>query len=147
MWSPEKIESLLREKGLRVTAPRLAVLQFVASTTAHPTADEVGAAVNRIVPTASRASVYNVLHSLTEAGLVRELVFDDAVVRYDANVASHHHFVCRVCRSVEDVPWEALPETPRPALGAGQVVDTYTVTLRGACGACAARGAASASNP
>jgi Fur family transcriptional regulator, peroxide stress response regulator len=125
----------LRERGLRVTEPRLAVLEVLAATKSHPTAEEVGAAVNRLVPTASRASIYNVLHSLADAGLVEELVFDEPVTRYDANLERHHHFVCTRCRRVEDVKWEA--KAPLGARPDGHVVESVSVTFRGVCRACA----------
>jgi Fur family peroxide stress response transcriptional regulator len=131
-WAEER----LREKGLRVTQPRVAVLAYLAGAKHHPTADEVGAAVNRTVPTAARASVYNVLHSLQSAGLIGELVFDDAVVRYDANVGRHHHFVCTVCGGVEDVPWNAVPPVPRRRLPGGHTVESVSVTLHGCCPRC-----------
>jgi len=125
----------LREHGLRVTLPRLAVLECLAASKSHPTAEEVEAAVNRAVPTASRASVYNVLHSLADAGLVEELVFDDAVTRYDANLQRHHHFVCTRCRRVLDVDWSAAaPLSARPG---GHVVESVSVTFRGLCAECA----------
>ena len=127
----------LRDKGLRVTQQRLAVLEFLLATPKHPTAEEVEAGVNRIVPTASRASVYNVLHSLKESGFIDELVFDDAVSRYDANLDRHHHFICRACGAVEDVPWQTFREAPHPRLADGRIVDDYTVTLRGICPRCA----------
>lgn len=130
------IEGRLREKKLRVTDQRVAVLEFLASATHHPTADDVGAAVNKLVPRASRASVYNVLHSLKEAGLIEELVLDDAIARYDANLDRHHHFVCRACNAVEDVTWDAFPTGPRRRLPDGRTVESYSVTLRGLCPSC-----------
>jgi Fur family peroxide stress response transcriptional regulator len=132
-----QLSERLRERGLRVTQQRVAVLEFLLATPKHPTAEEVGAAVNRIVPTASRASVYNVLHSLKESGLIDELVLDDAIARYDANLDRHHHFICRACGTVEDVPFETFQEAPLPRLAAGHTVEDYTVTLRGTCPRCA----------
>ena len=126
----------LRDKGLRVTQQRLAVLEFLLATPAHPTAEDVGTAVNRLVPTASRASVYNVLHSLKESGLIDELVLGDTVARYDANLGRHHHFICRACGGVEDVPFETFQEAPRPRLADGHTVEDYTVTFRGVCPRC-----------
>jgi Fur family peroxide stress response transcriptional regulator len=131
------LSSRLREKGLRVTQQRVAVLEYLLATPKHPTAEEVGAAVNRAVPTASRASIYNVLHSLKESGLIEELVLDDAVARYDANLDRHHHFICRSCHAVEDVPFETFREAPRPRLAEGHTVEDYTVTMRGVCPRCA----------
>jgi len=132
VWAEER----LREKGLRVTQQRVAVLGYLASARHHPTAEEVGAAVNRLVPTAARASVYNVLHSLRKAGLIGELVSDDAVVRYDANVSRHHHFVCQRCGQVADVPWDAFPQAPKKKLPDGRTVEDWSVTLRGTCPGC-----------
>ena len=131
-WAVER----LKEKGLRVTHPRLAVLSYLAGAKHHPTAEEIGDAVNRDVATAARASIYNVLHSLRDAGLVGELVFQDAVVRYDANVGRHHHFVCTACGGLEDVPWDAVPPFPRRRLPGGHTVESVSVTLRGRCPAC-----------
>jgi len=134
-----EVETCLRQKGLRVTTQRVAVLEYLASTPRHPTAEDTSRAVNRALPTASRASVYNVLHSLRRAGLIRELVFDDAVTRYDANGEKHHHFVCRCCGAVEDVEWEMLPAAPRRHLPDGRTVEAWAVTLRGLCPPCARR--------
>ncbi len=133
------ISERLRGKGLRVTQQRVAVLEYLLATPKHPTAEEVGAAVNRLVPTASRASIYNVLHSLKTCGLIEELVFDDAVARYDANLDQHHHFVCVSCGSVHDVPWDAVPPISKRRLPTGHVVESADVTLRGTCSGCATR--------
>jgi Fur family peroxide stress response transcriptional regulator len=130
------VEERLKEKGLRVTHPRVAVLTYLAGAAHHPTADEIRTAVNRLVPTAARASIYNVLHSLSSAGLVSELVVGDAVVRYDANVGRHHHFVCTACGGVEDIPWDAVPPLPKRRLPGGQTVESVSVTLRGRCPVC-----------
>lgn len=130
----------LKEKGLRVTQQRVAVLDYLCATPTHPTAEEIGAAVNRAEPTTSRASVYNVLHSLKEHGLIEELVFDDAVARYDANLGPHHHFVCTKCGAVHDVPYDALPPVPKRRLPTGHTVESVDVTLRGHCPGCASKG-------
>lgn len=129
----------LKEKGLRVTQQRVAVLEYLCATPTHPTADEIGVAVNRTRPTTSRASVYNVLHSLRDHGLIEEIVFDDAVARYDANLDAHHHFVCSGCGAVHDIPCDALPPFPKRRLATGHTVESVDVTLRGICPACARR--------
>jgi len=130
------LEERLRDKGLRVTQQRVAVLEYLCGTPSHPTAEEVGAAVNRLQPTTSRASVYNVLNSLKKSGLIEELVFDDAVARYDANLGPHHHFLCTACGSVHDVPCDVLPPLPKKRLPTGHTVESVDVTLRGLCPAC-----------
>lgn len=135
----ETVRALLRERGLRVTEPRVAVLAYLASTDRHPTAEEVESAVNGKEPTLSRASVYNVLHFLTNAGLATGMNVSDGPVRYDARVAPHHHLLCRVCGCVEDVPWEEFGIAERGVLPDGRPVRTLSLTLDGICRACTAR--------
>jgi len=131
------IEARLREAGLKLTPQRFAVLDYLVRHPTHPTAEQIGAGVNRRFPRVSRATIYNTLHSLCETGLVREVYLEDATARYDANVKPHHHFVCRSCGRLEDVPAEALGALPRADLETGYRVESFQVVMRGICGACA----------
>jgi Fur family peroxide stress response transcriptional regulator len=137
------LERALRERGLRVTAPRMSVLAYLAATESHPTAEEVEEAVNREGQVLSRASVYNVLHSLSEAGLVSELVVGQTLTRYDANLGPHHHLLCRGCGRLEDVPWDHFSMPDRGELPDGRAVDALALTLHGLCRACSAASAGS----
>ncbi len=132
----ETLKGLLRARGLRVTEPRVAVLAYLASTDRHPTAEDVETAVNADGPVLSRASVYNVLHSLTRAGLVAGMSVKDGAARYDAHVAPHHHLVCRTCGRVEDVPWQDFGIAERGVLPDGRSVRTLALTLDGVCNTC-----------
>lgn len=114
----------------------MAVLAFLASTDRHPTAEEIEESVNAGGPILSRASVYNVLHSLTDAGLVTGLSLKDGPVRYDAHVAPHHHLVCRTCGRVEDVAWRDFGVAERGVLPDGRPVRTLSLTLDGVCSDC-----------
>jgi len=80
------IEARLREAGLKLTPQRFAVLDYLVRHPTHPTAEQIGAGVNRRFPRVSRATIYNTLHSLCEEGLVHEVYLEDATARYDANV-------------------------------------------------------------
>lgn len=126
----------LREHGLRVTEQRVAVLGYLAATDRHPTAEEVETAVNAGGPVLSRASVYNVLASLSRAGLVTGVNVDDGPVRYDAHVAPHHHLVCRTCRRLEDVAWDDFGVAEQGTLPDGRTVRTLSLLLDGVCGDC-----------
>lgn len=132
----ESLKDRLRERGLRVTEPRVAVLGYLASTDRHPTAEEVELAVNADGPVLSRASVYNVLHSLSRAGLVTGMSIDEGPARYDAHVAPHHHLVCRACGRVEDVAWAHFGVAERGILPDGRAVRTLSLTLDGLCAGC-----------
>ena len=110
------------------------MLEYLSGTDCHPTADDIGHAVNERFPTVSRASVYNVLHSLRSSGLVREVVAGNAVTRYDANTSPHHHFVCQDCGRIEDVAWDAARVSSDGL--SGRTVDCYEVIFHGRCAAC-----------
>jgi len=100
--SPDYVEQL-RIADLRVTRPRLAVLEAVV---AHPHADTetIFGAVRADLPDVSRQAVYDVLHALTAAGLVRRIQPSGSVARYETRVAdNHHHVVCRSCGVIADV--------------------------------------------
>lgn len=101
----------------------------------HATVEELWTALNRRHARASRATVYNTLHALVEAGLVREFTLDGKAARYDANLEKHHHFVCDRCGAVEDVDWFDIPAVPRSRSG-GRRIRTCEIVLRGECSRC-----------
>src|SRR3954471_22422718 len=94
---------LLRERGLRVTAQRLAVLSAV-SDAPHVSADVVVDAVRGEIGWISVQAVYDALGALTEKGLVRRIQPAGSPARYEDRVGdNHHHLICRVCARVVDV--------------------------------------------
>jgi Fe2+ or Zn2+ uptake regulation protein len=124
------VTSLLREHGIRPSAQRVAVAEYVLSTDAHPAADQVFAAVRRRVPVLSRATVYNTLNLLVKKGLLRSQVLAPGKVVFDPNVSPHHHFIDEATGRIHDVPWERLKVEGVPALK-GCRVREYHVVLRG----------------
>ena len=122
--------------ALRPTAQRYAVLEFLAESTVHATAEEIFRAVNRNDPRASRATVYNNLRSLAKAGLVREVMSEGKAARFDANLRRHHHFICERCGAVEDISWFDLPPSAGSAALGGREVSNYEIVFRGACVRC-----------
>jgi Fe2+ or Zn2+ uptake regulation protein len=134
-----QIEERVRAVGLKLTPQRFAVLDFLVRSREHPTADKISAALNRRFPRASRATIYNTLNALRDAGLVHEVYLDDAVARFDANLDQHHHFVCRMCDKLEDVPFEEVGELTTHKLERGHKVENYEIVMRGVCAACQRR--------
>ena len=136
------LERTLRAAGLRVTRPRLAVLDAVH---AHPHVDTealIGAARARI-GAVSHQAVYDVLRVLTDSGLVRRIQPQGSVARYEARVGdNHHHLVCRSCGAISDVDC-ATGEAPclTPATDGGPaggfLVDEAEVVYWGRCRSCA----------
>ena len=131
-------EAMLRGAELRVTRPRLAVLEAVH---AHPHADtdSIIGAVRTVVPTVSHQAVYDVLRALTAAGLVRRIQPSGSVARYEARVGdNHHHVVCRACGAIADVDC-SVGEVPclTATDDQGFTIDEAEVTYWGRCPACA----------
>ncbi|WP_425437852.1 Fur family transcriptional regulator [Mycobacterium neglectum] len=133
----------LRLADLRVTRPRLAVLEAVC---AHPHADteSIFSAVRVDLPEVSRQAVYDVLAALTAAGLIRRLQPSGSVARYESRVGdNHHHVVCRSCGVIADVDCAVgdtpclVPSDPDGALD-GFVLDEAEVIYWGLCPDCAA---------
>jgi Fe2+ or Zn2+ uptake regulation protein len=94
----------LRERGLNVTAPRLAVLAAVEELGGHVDAGAVAAAARERLGSVSTPAVYDILNALTAAGLLRRIQPAGSPARYETRVGdNHHHLVCRTCGAVEDV--------------------------------------------
>ena len=136
---PPELVAALRGAGLRVTAPRVAVLHTLSE---HPHAD-AAAVVERTRERAQGVSVqgvYDVLAALTGARLVRRIQPAHAVARYELDLGdNHHHVVCRGCDDLVDVPCavgSAPCLDPTPAEAVGFAVDEAEVIYWGRCPSC-----------
>lgn len=136
----EEIIRALRSKGLRVTPQRFAVYANLLARRDHPTAEQILKQLNQEVPTLSQATVYLTLQTLSEVGLIREVLLEQGVCRYDANMAPHHHFVCTSCSQIIDIPWDCLAPINLSSLPPGFQVERYEVTFYGKCNQCGDRG-------
>jgi len=132
----EAIKQSLQESGLRCTPQRYAVIEFLLKHPSHPTAAEIFAAVNRVDPRCSRATTYNNLRDLVQAGLVREVAVEGRAARFDAKGVRHYHFVCDRCGEVEDVGWYDLALPAAGSLGK-RVLRESELIFRGLCEKCA----------
>ncbi len=133
------IQQALEAGGLRCTPQRYAVMAFLMESQRHPTAAEIFDAVNRADPRSSRATTYNNLRDLVQAGLVREVAVEGRAARFDARGTRHHHFICDRCGNVEDVEWYDVPKPASRSMGK-RVVREWELIFRGLCVKCARRG-------
>lgn len=133
---PTTIKQSLESSGLRCTAQRFAVMEFLMGHKGHPTAAEIFEAVNRVDPRSSRATTYNNLRDLVKAGLVREVAVEGRAGRFDLKGMRHHHFICDRCGDVEDMEWYDVPKPAAGALGK-RVVHECELIFRGLCVKCA----------
>lgn len=127
-----------RGAGVKLTPQRLEIFRAVASSLDHPSAEAIYQEVHRAMPTVSLDTVYRTLWLLRDLGLVQTLGPRQESVRFDANVDTHHHFVCTECGLVRDFESSALAEIeiPREVSGFGDVASTH-IEVRGVCRACA----------
>ena len=132
----ESIRRSLESSGLRFTAQRHCVMAFLMEHTGHPTAAEIFEAVNRVDPRSSRATTYNNLRDLVQAGLVREVAVEGRAARFDAKTIRHHHFICDRCGNVEDVEWYDVPKPASGSLGK-RILRECELIARGLCTKCA----------
>lgn len=141
--------SLLREAQMRVTEPRVAVIEALEGRP-HGSADELYASVATLLPTTSKQAVYNVLHDLTENGLARRIEPGDHPARYELRVGdNHHHVVCRGCGAIADVDC-VVGHAPclTPSVDHGFAMVEAEVVFWGLCRTCQrAREATPASSP
>jgi Fur family ferric uptake transcriptional regulator len=131
---------MLRGAALRVTRPRVAVL---AAVHAHPHADTdtIIGAVRGELPKVSHQAVYNSLHTLTDAGLVRRIQPAGSVARYESRVGdNHHHVVCRTCGAIADADC-AVGAAPclTASDDSGFTIDEAEVVYWGRCPDCSER--------
>ena len=132
----EEIVKILKSKQLRVTPQRFAVYSNLLSRSDHPTAEQILGDINKDVPRSSQATIYSSLQALRDVGLVREVLLEEGVCRYDANVGQHHHFRCNSCGAIEDIPWEKFQCLDTAQLRSGLTVENYEVTVHGICDRC-----------
>lgn len=134
---PSDPADLLRGADLRVTRPRLAVLTAVH---AHPHADTgtILQAVRGELGEVSHQAVYDVLHALTDAGLVRRIQPSGSLARYESRVGdNHHHVVCRSCGAIADVDCAVGHAPCLTASDAhGYTIDEAEVLYWGLCARC-----------
>ena len=85
-----EIRTKLMEKGLRITPQRLAIYEAILKLNNHPTADDIAAFIKQDHPNIATGTVYKVLESLVENGLIKKVKTERDVMRYDAILENHH---------------------------------------------------------
>lgn len=126
----------LIEHGVKPSAQRIAIMDYLMTHYTHPTVDDVYQGLSPQMPTLSRTTVYNTLRMLADSKSAQLLTIDDHHVCYDGNTAPHVHFICRRCGRVIDMMAERAPALKRPKMVDGQLVDEAQLYYRGVCDEC-----------
>ena len=129
----------------RMTKQRQAIINMLAKSKEHPTAEMIYAAVRQELPDISLGTVYRNLNLLVGSGEIQKLSFGDGADHFDARTAPHYHFVCRCCHQVSDLPMGLLTEIDHLAQRYYDgKVESHATTFYGVCGDCTRKGAAPA---
>ncbi len=130
-------ETVLRREGVKLTHQRMEIFREVARTGDHPDAEQVFQRVRKHLPTVSLDTVYRTLWLLNDLGLVTTLGSSRERTRFDANLSSHHHFVCEQCGFTRDFYSTELDkiQLPDSVDSLGEIEATH-VEVRGVCRNC-----------
>ena len=133
-----ELQDVIRDAGLRVTGPRVAVLQALHAEHDHPRVEQIRERVEHSGVSISPQAAYDACEALHNAGLARKLHVAGAPVRYEARIGdNHHHLICRSCGSTVDVDC-ARGDAPclDPADNHGFTLEEAEVTYWGTCPDC-----------
>jgi Fur family peroxide stress response transcriptional regulator len=96
------LKQKLAEKGMKITPQRMAILEAVYELNNHPTAENIIEFIRKTHPNVAIGTVYKVLETLVENGLIKKVTTDRNFMRYDGILESHHHLYCSNCDLIED---------------------------------------------
>lgn len=139
----EKTIELLRARGLQVTAPRVLVLQVLATAERHLSADEIHEAVLHRHPTVNPVTIYRTLETFEAHGLAARCMLGDRVIRWEQVATPHHHLICSHCGYIvdlDDAPFQHL--AAELARHNGVRLAARHLSLNGLCAICAQQTAA-----
>jgi Fur family transcriptional regulator, peroxide stress response regulator len=118
-----EIRSKLGEKGLRVTPQRVAIYNAILKLNNHPTADEIFAFIKKDQPHIATGTVYKVLDSLVENGLILKVKTEKDIMRYDAIMENHHHLYCVDSDKITDYYNDEIIEILADYFGKNEIPD------------------------
>lgn len=137
----KRFESVCRAEGIKLTHQRIEIFREVAQAGDHPDVDQVFQRVRGRMPTVSLDTVYRTLWLLKDLGLVVMLGSSRERTRFDANLSSHHHFVCAQCGFTRDFYSSDLDNISLPdSVGTFGEIEATHVEVRGVCRECVEKG-------
>lgn len=136
----ELFERACRDLGLSLTVQRRLVFEAVSAREDHPTADYIYDDIRSRLPGISRATVYRILDTLVQAGLIAKICHPGSAARFDPKVHQHHHLVCMHCEGIIDIESPRLDRIPWPNVSElGFEINGYHIHFRGICCECRRR--------
>ena len=136
-----ELKRVLRAHGLRVTIPRVAVLQILDAAPGHLSAEEIARSVEEQYPAFDRVSLYRTVETFEAHGLAVRVEHGDRVLRWERDRHAHHHMVCQHCGAVVELGTAAFERLAADlARTYGVRVELRHLALPGLCTHCASSG-------
>lgn len=102
MLNIQKIRDLIAENGLKVTPQRIAIFEALMNINGHPSAEMVKNYISTSHPSISLSTVYNILETFVEKGLIKKIRTENDIKRYDPIMDTHHHLYCQKSDTILD---------------------------------------------
>lgn len=129
----------LSEHGIRPSAQRIAIMDYLLAHKTHPTVDEIYTALVPSMPTLSKTTLYNTLKLFYSKHVALMLTLDEKNTRFDADVEPHAHYQCLVCGRVFDIFEKDIPELRsvcKSQIG-NLSISSVELSYKGTCPMCA----------
>jgi Fe2+ or Zn2+ uptake regulation protein len=134
----EQLSTALRARGMRVTPQRVLLHRALLELDRHVTADELLDAVGDRLPNVALPTIYATLDLLEELGMVRR-VQRAGTTLFDPRTDSHHHLICTICGSIEDLDSDLdTRKLERAAARHGFEHERIEAVVHGRCARCRA---------
>jgi len=128
-----------RDKGLKLTPQRLAILEYLDGNRSHPSADDIYTEIIKKFPMMSFATVYNTIETLKKKGDLVEITIDPERRHYDPDTSHHHHLICKKCKKIVDIHKDFSINIPEDQRGAFEIFDNH-IEFYGRCHECKTKG-------
>jgi Fur family transcriptional regulator, peroxide stress response regulator len=133
----DKTLAELKEKGVRLTPQRQAILEFLKTVDTHPNAEDVYMNIRNKYPGISLGTIYNTLNMLCDKGIIQELSYGDMCSRFDGNPAHHYHVTCQHCGKVADYHGPVMNKIETEvAHDSGFLITSHRMEFYGFCPEC-----------
>ncbi len=133
----EQFERTCRKRGLPLTTQRRTIFEMILDREDHPTADQVYEQARRRIHSISRTTVYRILDTFIELGLITKVCHPGSAARFDPKTERHHHLICLRCEGVIDLEGVALNAVAWPDVRRyGFEIRDYHIHFRGICSRC-----------
>jgi len=137
MLNKDDLIGQLKEKGLKITPQRLAIIDaLVENREAHPGATLIYEAARKKARRISLSTVYATMKEFSENGLIKQLEFDRMENRCDGNLSEHINLVCKKCGSISDFDLPSSIEPKDIMRKSGFVVTDTRMEYYGYCRDC-----------